>query len=155
MRIWYKFFTRVSFDTYFLHVMNWCQIFIYVRILQACEDLAPILHIREKSYQFFARLKNKMWNLSINVSPEKLSKLTVRKFHICQNDVFTWCEIYEVWKRFNIMTTKRQITFRSREHRTVESVSSIRYKLACAYSEDSDQSVHPIWSQSSGWPYEE
>ena len=51
-------------------------------------------HLRKKSnqsfaddtntYQFFTTKMRKMWNLSTDVRPQKLSKLTIRKFHIFQ-----------------------------------------------------------------------
>ena len=69
-----------------------------VPILHICENWVPILHILDKSNQSFAdstntsqifKVKNeKDVDLSTDVRPLKLSKLTIRKFHIFQKRRF-------------------------------------------------------------------
>ena len=65
-----------------------------VPILHICENWVPILHIWENrtSPSQMTRIRTnysqlimrKMWNLSKDVRPPKLSKLTIRNFHIFQ-----------------------------------------------------------------------
>ena len=127
--IWYWFFTFVKFEyQFFTGVKNWYRFFTSVKI----------------EYQFFTSEKNrtspsqmarmrtnssqlkmrKMWNLSTYVRPPKLSKLTIRKFHIfqkwrfgtnsSQGVKFAKCEICgltklrtkEGWLYFNKMICK-------------------------------------------------
>ena len=77
-------------------VLHVCE--ILVPILHTCEELVPILHTSE-----FIN----MWNLSTDFTPQKISKLTIRKSHILQmwcigTNSSYGCEIYEVWNlRFN------------------------------------------------------
>ena len=98
--IWYQFFTRVSFDTIFSHVMIWYQFskmwfFLYRFFTRVVSNWHWFFTFVKIWYQFFTSEKNsrtcsshvkniKLWNLSTIFTPQKLSKLTLRKFHICQ-----------------------------------------------------------------------
>ena len=90
----YQFFTRVSFDTNFFTCDDWITIYNrsdnLVPILYTFDDLVPI-HICENlvsiihSILVLHPLKTiKIGNFSTHFSSQKLSKLTLRKFHICQ-----------------------------------------------------------------------
>ena len=60
------------------------------KVANMCEELVPILHICEKSNQSLAGGTNTYQFLTVKnenyvkVRPPKLSKLTIRKFHIFQ-----------------------------------------------------------------------
>ena len=97
--IWYWFFTFVKIEyRFFTGVKNFYQFFTFVKIVWKFHTFVKIV------YQFFtsdkywtslshmARMRTnssqlkmrKMWNLSKDVRSPKLSKLTIRKFHIFQ-----------------------------------------------------------------------
>ena len=77
---------------YWVPIVHRCE--ELVPILHICENWVPIRHIWEKSnqsfeddtntFQFFTVKMRKMWTLSTDVRPPKLSQLTIRKIHIFQ-----------------------------------------------------------------------
>ena len=79
VRISYWFFTFVNIEyQFFTGVRNWYQFFTSEK-----NRTSPLQMTRIRTNS--SKLKMlKMWNLSTDVRPQKLSKLTIRKFHIFQ-----------------------------------------------------------------------
>ena len=121
VRIWYQFFTCVCFDTNVSHVIIWYRLFTRVRIWYRFFIFVEIWNrffTSEKNRYSYSHVKKYkiIWNLSTNFTSQNLSKLTIRKFHICQK----WrigansshvmkllkCEIYEVWNLRSVKFTK-------------------------------------------------
>ena len=113
--IWYWFFPFVKIEyQFFTGVKNWYQFFTFVKI----------------EYQFFTSEKNrsspsqmarmrtnssqlkmiKMWNLSTDVRPPKLSKLTIRKFHISKSEELVPI-LHTVWNLRNVKFAVQHNTF--------------------------------------------
>ena len=85
----YQYFTRQKLSTIFSHDYE------LVPILRMCEELVPVLHTRDKVAPVLHRYDEyipilhtseiiNMRNLCTNIRPQNQSKLTIRKFHICQ-----------------------------------------------------------------------
>ena len=99
VEIWYQFFTSVSIwywlftivkieHKFVTGVKSWYQFFTFVKIeYQFCRSeknrTSPLQMARMRTNSSQLKMRQ-MWNLSIDVRPPKLSKLTIRKFHIFQ-----------------------------------------------------------------------
>ena len=64
-----------------LIILHRCKDLVPIR--HTCEDLVPILHIVSVLHTL-KTIKNVIFEHKYYITPQKLSKLTVREFHICQ-----------------------------------------------------------------------
>ena len=87
--IWFWFFTFVKIEyQFFTGVKNWYQFFTFVKIeyqffTAEKNRTSPSQMARMRTYSSQLKMR-KMWNLSTDVRPPKLSKLTIGKYHIFQ-----------------------------------------------------------------------